>query len=53
MTNLITGIVILLLATSLMFINKLTPGTSSYMHFFSIITQGFALGIIVSTFIPN
>jgi hypothetical protein len=52
MTNLIMGVIILLLATSLMFINKLTPDTSSYMHFFSLIIQGFALGTIVSNFIP-
>jgi len=48
MTNIVTGVIILLLATSLMFINKFAPGTSSYMHVFSLLTQGFALGVIVS-----
>lgn len=53
MTNIFMGVIILLLATSLMFINKFTPGTSSYMHVFSLLTQGFALGIIISDFIPD
>jgi hypothetical protein len=52
MTNITMGIVILVLGTLLMFVNKLAPGTSSTMHFFSLIIQGFALGIIVSNFIP-